>query len=52
MGEDADRIAARQVSDLRSAARWFRSGLPGVDVELFYARVAEGRVTFLRVDER
>jgi hypothetical protein len=52
VGEDAERIAAQQVSDLRSAARWFRSSLPGVDVELFYARVGENRVAFLRVDER
>jgi hypothetical protein len=46
------RIVERQISDLRSAARWFRANLTAVNVELFYANVVEHTVAFRRVEER
>jgi hypothetical protein len=48
LGHDPARIVDRQMSDLRSAARWFYASLPGVNVALFYAAPPEGRFRFIR----
>ncbi len=50
--EAPPRIVERQISDLRSAARWFRANLTAVSVELFYTNVVEHTVAFRRVEER
>lgn len=42
--DEPRRVMEKQVADLRSAAKWFRS--LGVEVRLYYARVEEGRVVF------
>jgi hypothetical protein len=52
LGHDARRVVERQISDLQSAARWFRLSLPGVDVALFYARAAGRTISFHPVEER
>jgi hypothetical protein len=50
--EAPERIALRQTSDLRSAAKWLHGRLPGLTVRLFYARVLEGTVAFEEVDPK
>jgi hypothetical protein len=51
-GADPQRVIARQVSDLRSASRWFRAAHAAVAVELFYARVLGPRVQFERIEPK
>lgn len=43
-------LREKQLTDLRTAARWFRERHPSVAVELYFARPVDDRVAFDRVD--
>jgi hypothetical protein len=51
-GAEPAAIIQKQVTDLRSAAKWFQGALPQVEVSMYYARIGKGHVGFHIVEER
>lgn len=51
-GAEPAKIIEMQVTDLRSAGRWFASALPHVAVRMYYARIGKKHVGFHVVEER